>query len=293
MLEENQVRLTRSSGSLLMGPGTPYTILPGWDPWSRTNRSPQTQPRPYSHGALVGAEWVDAPTVLIPVSIYRSRASQSTWMAAHQELAAMFTAVGASGEMCELAFEWGGTEYAMFGRPAQVRVEAQHVAVGKSVSQCAFVAADPRVYSSAVTSVSTGLPVQAGGLTVPFTVPFTVTSTLIAGRLDLVNAGTAPSGLRLRFDGPVERPGVRLIGPDGTRSEVTFDITLLPGQWLDVDTTRRTAFLNGLPQSNQRGRAVWTAAAYPLLPGTTELRFTSPVYDEDSLVTVEYRSAWW
>src|SRR5690606_15289221 len=80
MLEENQVRLTRSSGSLLMGPGTPYTILPGWDPWSRTNRSPQTQPRPYSHGALVGAEWVDAPTVLIPVSIYRSRASQSTWM---------------------------------------------------------------------------------------------------------------------------------------------------------------------------------------------------------------------
>jgi hypothetical protein len=78
-----------------------------------------------------------------------------------------FSAVGASGEMVELRFEWGGTEFLMFGRPAQVRVSTDNLSVGKSVEQCAFIAPDPRIYASDLTSQSTGLPVQRGGLTIP------------------------------------------------------------------------------------------------------------------------------
>jgi hypothetical protein len=93
--------------------------------------------------------------------------TKASWLAAHHQLMLAFAAVGASGEMVELRFEWGGTEFVMFGRPAQVRVSTDNLSVGKSIEQCAFIAADPRIYASDLTSQSAGLPVQRGGLTIP------------------------------------------------------------------------------------------------------------------------------
>lgn len=292
-LAECQVQLSRSATTLLMGPGTVYTVLPEWDPWSRTNRRPQSQTRPHAHGSLVGSEWVDEATVLIPVSVHRDGSSKSIWMAAHQDLMAAFTAVGDSGEMCELTFEWGGTEYLMVGRPAQVRTTTSNVAVGKSVEQCVFIAADPRIYSAVLSSLSTSLPVQQGGLTVPLTVPFTISGVLVGGRLELTNSGTADSGLTVRIDGPAVEPRLTLQRPDGSVQSIRFLLDLAAGQWLEIDTTRRLALLNGLAQSNQRGRAVWDMDSYPLQPGVNILRFGSAVYNETALMTAQHRSAWW
>lgn len=293
VLAADQVRLTRSSGSLLMGPGTPYTILPEWDPWSRTSRTPQSTDRPYAHGSIVGAEWVDAATVLIPVSVYRNQATKAEWMAAHQALAAAFTAVGSSGELCELQFEWGGSEYAMFGRPAPARVTTDNVAVGKSVEQCVFTAPDPRIYSAAESSLSIGLPIQTGGLTVPVTAPVTVTGRLVGGRGQVTNAGTAAAPLTARIDGPVVEPGFVLYSPDGSIQSVRFSLTLLAGQWLEIDSVKHTAFLNGLETANRRPDATWLLDDYPIQPGTTRVRFVSGAYDEDAGLTVTARSAWW
>jgi hypothetical protein len=168
-LATDQVELRRNGRTLLMGPGTEYTVLPGFDPWSRTTRAPQTMSRPYAHGSLVGSEWVDDATVLIPLSINRLGGTKASWMSAHQQLAAAFTAVGDSGEMAELRFEWGGAEYYMLGRPVMPRVNTDNIAVGKAVEQVAFIAADPRIYSSDASVLSTDLPLQQGGLTIPVT----------------------------------------------------------------------------------------------------------------------------
>lgn len=292
-LASDQVQIMRNSGSLLLGPGTPYTVLPGWDPWSRTNRDPQTTPRPYAHGSLVGAEWVDEAVVIIPVSVYRDGSTKADWLAAHQQLAKAFTAVGYSGEMAELRFEWGGSEFVLFGRPRQVRVTADNISVGKSVEQCAFVAPDPRIYSAELATLSTGLPVQQGGVTVPFTAPMTVPGVLVGGTIQVTNAGTADSGLTLRIDGPASEPRVILLRPDGTVQSIRFLIDLAAGQWLEIDSTRKLALLNGLPQSNQRGNAIWDMDAYPLQPGVNELRFLSSVYNDTALLTANARSAWW
>jgi hypothetical protein len=110
---------------------------------------------------------VDEATVLIPVSINRLGATKAEWLVAHQELAAAFTAVGSTGETCELYFEHGGSEFVMFGNPQMPRVNGDNLSVGKSVNQVAFIAADPRVYSAAVSSLQSGLPVQQGGLVLP------------------------------------------------------------------------------------------------------------------------------
>lgn len=291
-LLDGQVEIVRASGSLLMGAGTPYTVLPGWDPWSRTVRDPQSMPRPYAHGSVTGAEWTDEAVVLIPLSVYRDRAPRGAWMAAHQELMRAFAAVGDSREDVELRFGWGDAEYVMFGRPRQVRVTADNIAVGKSLQQCAFVAADPRIYSSELESGSTGLPVQSGGLTVPVTAPLAVSGRLVGGRLSLLNEGTAPTALRIRIDGPAPAPRLVLVDSTGVQ-QIAFDFDLGAGQWLDIDTTRYLALLNGLPQSNQRGRARWTFGTHPLAPGPATLRFFAGDAVEAAQVTVTYRSAWW
>lgn len=513
-LAPDQVQLVRSSGSLLLGPGTPYTVLPGWDPWSRTTRDPQSAERPYGHGSVVGAEWVNEAVVLIPVSVYRSGSTKAEWLAAHQQLAAAFTAVGSTGEMPELRFEWGGSEFVMFGRPRQVRVTADNISVGKSVQQCAFVAPDPRIYSGLLTTQATGLPVQQGGMTFPataattrlrlpgasgsyastpndvsfgitgdldvrarisprlwtgggvqtiaakfgttsnqrswqlvlqndgllrvntstdginsssrvatqaitsggdvivrftldvdngaagntvtfytgtsitgpwtqlgtpvvtagvtslfagsepllvgasnggatnpfrgvirqvqvrsgitgtvvanpdftvqvvkatsftdstgklwtvngsaaivastfrggLTMPFTIPGVLTGGVLTLTNSGTSDTSLRARVDGPAIEPRLVLRRPDGTVQTLSFDLELADGQWLDIDTAARTALLNGLAGSNQRGVAAWDMDPHPIQPGVNSLRFASAVYNTTAQLTVEHRSAWW
>jgi len=510
-LAADQVQLVRSSGSLLLGPGTPYTVLPGWDPWSRTTRDPQSAERPYGHGSVVGAEWVDQAVVLIPLSVYRSGSTKAEWLVAHQQLTAAFTAVGPTGELPELRFEWGGSEFVMFGRPRQVRVTADNIAVGKSVAQCAFVAPDPRIYSGLLTTQTTGLPLQQGGLTIPavaastrlrlpgtsgayastpdhasldivgdfeieadlhvnnwatgsgqsivskyttarsyglwisatgqlqvvwstdgttggrsiissvtpvptaaagvrgsldvnngagqhvvtfsyrltdtgpwiqfdqqtlagttsvfsgsaalevgshsggtssfltgsvravrvrsviggtivadpdftartvgqtsfadstgktwtinggaklvgstyrggLTTPFTIPGVLTGGVLTLTNTGTTDTSLRARIDGPAIEPRLVLRRPDGTVQTLSFDLELTQDQWLDIDTAARTALLNGLAGSSQRGVATWGMDPYPIQPGENSLRFASAVYNTTAQLTVEHRSAWW
>lgn len=290
-LAADQVQISRASGSLLMGPGTAYTVLPGWDPWSRTVRAEQGGPRPEAHGSWVGSEWMEEAVVLIPVSVYRDGSSKTAWLEAHKALMAAFSSVGSSGEMVELAFEHGGGEYLMFGRPRQVRVDAENIAVGKSVEQCAFVAADPRIYSSTLYSTSLGLPEQSGGLTVPFTVPVTVTGRLSGGRAVLTNTGTTATSLVFRIDGPAPDPRIVLTGPDGVAQVIDFGLTLGEGQWLKIDTTTHLALLNGLSGANQRGRAEWTMDTHPLLPGTSTLRFFAAGVG-DAQLSAEWRHAW-
>ena len=140
---------------------------------------------------------------------------------------------------------------------------------------------------------ATGLPLQQSGLTLPFTVPFTIPGVLAGGRLDLVNAGTADTGLRVRLDGPVPQPKLILARPDGSVQRITFNLDLAAGQWLEIDTTSHLALLNGLPQSNQRGNAMWDMDAYPIQPGTNHLRFGAAEYNDTALMTAEFRSAWW
>lgn len=129
-----------------------------------------------------------------------------------------------------------------------------------------------------------------GGLTVPFT----VSGFLVGGVLELVNEGTAPTSLFIRIDGPVVDPRVILQRPDGTVQEIDFfNLTIPSGQWLEINTANGTALLNGLPGSSVRGRAIWDIDPYPLLPGTTTIRFQARDFNEDAMITTTHRSAWW
>lgn len=290
-----QVHLVGAYRDLLMGDSTRFDLQDTFNPFATQVRADNGGDRPYAHGAWVGAEWQAERVVPIRVIANGANGDVPTTRQAVHDMAAAFSAVGATGEIAELRFRLAGDsdEFVLFGRPRGIDPDLSTFALGYAYVSTAFVASDPRIYSGALTTVSTALPAQQGGLTLPFTMPFTIDGTLISGRLDLTNTGTAAAGLQMRIDGPVVDPLILLRRPDGLVQSIEFTLTLAADQWLQIDTTSTLALLNGLPQSNQRGSAAWDMDPFPLLPGVSELRFTSPVYNDTARITVEHRSAWW
>jgi hypothetical protein len=286
-LSEGQVQVR----DLLMGPSTSYRILTEFNPFMLSVRADQGGPRAWNHGSWSGAEWADER--LVPLRIVPKASDDAGWLALHQALAAAFAPVGDVSGPVELRFALGGTEYLLLGRPRLVEPNLSTIGVGWAYTQCVFVAQDPRIYSGDLVVQSTSLPVQRGGLTVPFTLPLLVAGTVDGGRVELLNEGTADAPLLVRIDGPVPQPRIVLQRPDGTVQQVRLGLDLPTGQWVEVDTAAGTVFLNGLPTASVRGQAAWDIDSYPLQPGVNVLRFGAADFVEDALVTATNRSAWW
>lgn len=162
-LSEGQVQVR----GLVMGPGTDYETLRGFNPWAVAARVDQSSARSGDHGSWSGAEWRDEVVVPIPLRV-RSRSDRSVagWVPAHQALMAAFAPSHTDVEM-----RWctGGVEYVMFGRPRVVEPEVESAPAGWTVTRCGFAALDPRIYSGVEQVASVGLPSSIGGLTWPTT----------------------------------------------------------------------------------------------------------------------------
>lgn len=286
-LLEGQVQVR----DLVMGPGTPFTVNQ-FNPFNRTTRANQTEGRAWNHGVWSGVEWANEKVVPMSILVGDTPGGMASWVDLDQQLAAAFHPIGEEVGEAELRFVLGGREYVLFGRPRSVEPTSGHVGFGWSLTQVAFVALDPLIYSGELVQITTGLPTFAGGLTVSLTAPFTVDGVQVGGREPTENEGTAETGLFMRLDGPLQEPRVTLQRLDGTVVTLRFDIELLTGQWLEVDTAAETVFLNGLPQSSQLGR---TAGDFFLLPkGVSTLRFShTGNFNPTGQLTVSYRHAWW
>lgn len=509
---EGQVHLVGSARDLLMGEGTDFDLQDDFNPFNRQQR-PEGGPRPYAHGSWLGAEWQAEAVVPIRVIANGANKDVPTTRAAIQEMTAAFSAVGATGEIAELRFWLDGDdqEFLMFGRPRGPEPDLSTIGLGYVYASAAFVAADPRIYSGELTTVTTGMGVQRGGLTIParpattrlrlpdvvgayastphhaglaivgdidlridvdlaswqdsfqqliaryttgnisyalnldgsgfprlqwttdgstiltatagaafaadagrvrlrgtldvdngaagrtatfytgptlagpwtqfgstvpqagvtsifggtspleigsrsggttqtirgtvygaevrsgiggavatnpdftqstvgatsfndstgktwtvngtaklvantykggVTLPTTIPGRLVGGSITITNSGTTAAPLLLRIDGPAVEPWIRVQRPDGTTQTIRFDLTLLDGQWLTVDSVSHQALLNDQPAANMRGRATWGMDEYPLLPGTSVIRFGGAEYDPDAELSASARSAW-
>ena len=284
-LADGQVKVRE----LLMGPGTDYRILTEFNPFTLTVRADQGGPRAWNHGSWSGAEWAEERVV--PLRIVPKADDTAGWLVLHKALAAAFAPVGDAGDPVELRFAVDSIEYLILGRPRMVESDLSTLGVGWTYTRAVFVAQDPRIYSGVEQSAGPlSLPAQAGGMFLPLLLPLSTGGTLIGGRVDLTNDGTTDTGLLLRIDGPVPEPRVTLLRPDGEVQTLRWTgLTIPSGQWLEVDTAARTAFLNGLEGASRfPGFVDW-----PLLPpGTSTLRFGA-ADDDTGTLTVTYRHAWW
>jgi hypothetical protein len=207
------------------------------------------------------------------------------WWALQRELTAAFAP---SHVDLPLTFTLGADSYVLYGRPRLVEPLAETAFRGWALCRAAFRALDPTIYSAALHEVILFLPQETGGLTVPFTVPFVIDALVTSGTTTLVNAGTAPAGLLLRIDGPVQEPRVTLLDPGGDSHTLRYLDDLGSGDYLEIDTKARTATTNG--GVSRRGRVVgdW----FLLEPGTSEISFASPVYDAAAQLSVQWRDAY-
>jgi hypothetical protein len=278
-LAEGQVQLR----TLVMGPGSSYRLRSHFNPFVRAVRAEQGGPRAWRAGSWSGIEL--AAEAVIPIRLVTLGTDAAEFLAAHRAIAAAFAP---SSEDLELRFALAGAEYVILGRPRLVEPEPRKVA-DHCYYQAAFVALDPLVYSAAEHSAVVALPSVSGGLTVPVTAPISIVSTITGGAKAIVNAGTAPAGLRLRVDGPVTEPRITLSsGSDVTT--LNLALTLTSGQWLDIDTRARTVYLNGT--ASRRGQA-W--GGWPVLPEdgvAADIQFNAAVYDASAQLTVYWRDAW-
>ena len=176
-------------------------------------------------------------------------------------------------------------------RHAMVRLEEDPLITWRGGGSASFniqlIAPDYRRFSGdgsgPTYSRTVGLPFTQGGRVRPYTLPSTINATVVSGSVDVVNAGTAPAPVTVRFDGPVSGPTVRL--PDG--QWVSFDLDVLPGQSLVVDLDARTVLLNGVSRRGaMRGR--WLV----LGPGNNTLTFDAASYDEAARMTVSWSDSW-
>ncbi|MCC3277536.1 phage tail family protein [Arthrobacter sp. zg-Y20] len=176
-------------------------------------------------------------------------------------------------------------------RYAMVRLEEDPLVVWRGGGEATFniqlIAPDYRRLSGTgpapAYSLTVPLPRTQGGRVRPYTLPSTINATVVSGSVDVLNSGTAPAPVTVRFDGPVSGPTVRM--PDG--QWLSFDLDVLPGQSLVVDLDARTALLNGVSRrGTMRGR--WLVFG----PGSNTLTFDAASYDEAARMTVSWSDSW-
>lgn len=108
----------------------------------------------------------------------------------------------------------------------------------------------------------------------------------------IVNAGNADSYPLLRIYGPTTEP---VVTNDTQGKSLAFTgVTLVAGEYLEIDTRSKTILLNGDPSASRYSRLSFPASAwFTLSPGGNVLRFHPATYTTAmSLTEVSWRDAW-
>ncbi len=130
------------------------------------------------------------------------------------------------------------------------------------------------------------------GFSFPITFPLALTATSSGGSLQTVNAGNAPAHIVARLYGPCSAP--RLIN-DTTGEAITFttDLVLSAGQYIEVSTLDKTAYLLSEVSASRLSTIDFSANTWwQLRPGLQSIRFTGTDSSTGSQAVIYYRPVW-
>jgi hypothetical protein len=221
-------------GDMLLGNGTPagWRELVGWR--DTPEASVSDSPRPQAHGAYPGDVWGDALTVTFTYVLRGTPGAKASALNAIERYAPM------DGVERALVVNDGDGAWLRWARVIARQVpQDYHFSHAPLECSIQFLCADPRRYALTEQTRSTSLPVSSGGLVYPLDYP-TDYGTSTSGAASARNNGSVATPLTVTFVGP-------LVDPILTASDWTlgFNITLVDGETLVVDTSMGTALLNG------------------------------------------------
>jgi hypothetical protein len=130
------------------------------------------------------------------------------------------------------------------------------------------------------------------GFSFPLTFPLALTPTSSGGSLHTTNVGNSPSHIVARLYGPCTAP--RLIN-DTTGEAITFttDLVLGPGDYIEISTRDRTAYLLSDTSASRLSMIDFSANTWwQLQPGLQYLRYVGTDSSPGSQAVIYYRPVW-
>jgi hypothetical protein len=143
----------------------------------------------------------------------------------------------------------------------------------------------------ATVTLSSDIP-SSVGFSFPITFPLTLDATSSGGSLQTVNVGNAPAHIVARLYGPCSAP--RLIN-DSTGEEIVFttDLVLTAGQYIEISTRNKTAYLLSEVTASRTNMIDFSANTWwQLQKGLQSLRFTGTDSSTGSQAVIYYRPVW-
>lgn len=273
---------------LLIGAGTNYPVTGPVEGLGDLEVRTADPARPLDHGRFAGRSFYGSRKLVVPVAILAADAADA--MAKLAALgAAMRVPTTADGSFTvPLVCQLGGLRLTAFGKPSRMHVDLAHLPTGATV-ECLleFTATDPRLYSDARTAIaSTGAVV--GGLAFPHALPhgFGFATPGTARALNAGNFGTYPT---LRIDAGVGGMTNFVATKSATGESMAMTISLLGGEYVELDFANRTAYLGGTAsRSNLVNRP--TSAWFELDPGDNAITFSTG--SGSATLTVTWRDAY-
>jgi hypothetical protein len=162
-------------------------------------------------------------------------------------------------------------------------------ALGIRMSDARFFSITPVVLASAGITSASGTPL-------PWTLPVVIAAPLaFSGEISVPYIGTAPADPIFNLYGPAVNPGMQNIT---LGTEIRFNITLVDGQYINVDFRDRSAKLGG---TEDIGRLIdrnrtnwWDGDTHGLTPGTVNsLRYVADSLSNPAIAGLTYYDAYW
>lgn len=141
-------------------------------------------------------------------------------------------------------------------------------------------------------TVSADIPVSVG-YSYPKTYPLTYANTTASGALTVTNLGGAASHFTAKLYGPCVAP--QLVN-DLTGERISFSSALVlgAGEYVEVSTRDRTAYLNSDPAQSRLGQIEFGAPNtwWRIVRGTQDLRYTATTPEAGAAAVITYRPTW-
>lgn len=151
-------------------------------------------------------------------------------------------------------------------------------------------------YLHGLDSVSgvSGLPSSSGGMQFPYhfeepavsSSPWVWSENIVSGQVVLTNAGTAPSPVMIRIDGPVVNPQVSHVGSGHV---IAFNMSLGSGHYATVNGVTHEILIDGTdPARGRVTRREWSQAE----PGVNVWGFNASEYSDTARMKVSFYPAY-
>jgi hypothetical protein len=132
---------------------------------------------------------------------------------------------------------------------------------------------------------------SGGGRSYPRSYPLSYAQSSAVGAVTVTNDGTVPVRPLLRLYGPATDPRVE---NQSTGERLIFTgLSLLAGDWLEIDCREKTIRLNGLSNQSRYARLDFAASSFlRLLRGMNTVRYYPVSFGNGARLEVRFRSAW-